>query len=210
MGGYGSGRSHHYGGKETTDDYIQLNISYLKKHKMLKPGYGGSLEWSRRGTVFSSIRYETADNVMTVIYRHRNRDAEWQDMRLPVRLERTACQFGGERTWFLCPATGCGRRVAILYGGKIFACRHCYQLAYPVQREKDTDRHARRADKIRDRLGWEPGILNGEGCKPKGMHWQTFERLYDDHARYSETSLRLMGAWFDKSNEWITKRRPKR
>jgi hypothetical protein len=28
---------------------------------------------------------------------------------------------------FICPAAGCGRRVAILYGGGNFACRHCYQ-----------------------------------------------------------------------------------
>ena len=28
---------------------------------------------------------------------------------------------------FICPAAGYGRRVAILYGGGNFACRHCYQ-----------------------------------------------------------------------------------
>ena len=36
---------------------------------------------------------------------------------------------------------------------------------------------ARKADRLRDKLGWEPGILNGNGIKPKGMHWRTFERL---------------------------------
>jgi hypothetical protein len=24
---------------------------------------------------------------------------------------------------------------------------------------------------------WEPGILNGNGCKPKWMRWRTFDRL---------------------------------
>ena len=28
-------------------------------------------------------------------------------------------------------------------------------------------------------MGWEPGILNGEGLKPKGMHWRTFERAME-------------------------------
>ncbi len=79
------------------------------------------------------------------------------------------------------PLSGCRRRVAILYGGVIFACRHCYRLAYPSQREADYDRLARRADKTRVRLGWEPDTLNGDGPKPKGMHWQTFERLVEQH-----------------------------
>ena len=72
--------------------------------------------------------------------------------------------------------------MAILYGGGIFACRNCHQLAYPSQREADYDRAARRADKIRERLDWEQGILNPKGWeKPKGMHWRTFERLNTEH-----------------------------
>ncbi len=35
---------------------------------------------------------------------------------------------------------------------------------------------------IRVRLGWEPGILNGEGGKPKWMRWRTFERLTAQHS----------------------------
>ncbi len=66
---------------------------------------------------------------------------------------------------------GCEKRVAILYSGSIFAFRHCYQLAYPSQRELTYDRVARKADKIRERLGWKQGILNPRGWKkPKGMH----------------------------------------
>ena len=80
-----------------------------------------------------------------------------------MRIVRTPCNLGGSRAWFICPAVGCGRRVAILYGGGIFACRHCYQLAYASAREDVCDRAARRADRLRARLGWEPGILNGNG-----------------------------------------------
>lgn len=35
----------------------------------------------------------------------------------------------------------------------------------------------RRADRIRRRLGWDAGIANPSGGKPKGMHWRTFARL---------------------------------
>lgn len=31
------------------------------------------------------------------------------------------------------PPVGCGWRVAILYGGGLFACRHYYLLVYPSQ-----------------------------------------------------------------------------
>lgn len=78
--------------------------------------------------------------------------------------------------------------MAVLYGGKVFACRHCRRLAYASQREAPHDRAARRADKLRKRLCWELGILNGDGCKPKGMYWQTFDRLtasHNDHVNYS-------------------------
>ena len=64
---------------------------------------------------------------MTLIYRSRSGNEDWEDQNYPVWLDWTPCHFGGERPWFRCPAMGCGRRVAILYGGRIFACRHCYQ-----------------------------------------------------------------------------------
>jgi hypothetical protein len=79
--------------------------------------------------------------------------------------------------------------VAILYGGVIFACRHCYSLAYASQRENPGNRAVRRADRIRERLGWEPGILNSNGSKPKGMHWRTFERLKAEHDAFVGVAL---------------------
>ena len=45
----------------------------------------------------------------------------------------TPCHFGGERLWFQCPTPGCHRRAAKLYlGARVFACRRCYNLAYPL------------------------------------------------------------------------------
>jgi hypothetical protein len=57
-------------------------------------------------------------------------DGKCKDEQYPVRIERTPCNLGGSRHWFICPAVGCGRRAAILYGGGNFACRRCHQLAY--------------------------------------------------------------------------------
>ena len=39
----------------------------------------------------------------------------------------------------------------------------------------------RRAERIRERLHWEPGILNGDAGKPPWMRWRTFDRLTTEH-----------------------------
>ena len=106
-------------------------------------------------------------------------------------LDWTPCTYGGGRPWFLCPVQGCGRRVALLYLGMagLFVCRQCGRLAYACQRETVDERAARRAETIRRRLGWEAGILNLPGGRPKGMHGRTFERLKRLHVAFVETSI---------------------
>ncbi len=71
---------------------------------------------------------------------------------------------------------------------------HCHRLAYRTQREQIHDRASSRADTIRKRLGWEAGILNGSGGKPKGMHWATFARLQAAHDVHVNQSLAGMAA----------------
>lgn len=88
------------------------------------------------------------------------------------------------------------------YGGKVYACRHCHQLAYRTQREQPHDRAGSKADKLRDRLQWEAGILNGNGIKPKGMHWAKFDRLEAQHDALMEKSLAgVMAKFGDLSRE---------
>ena len=193
MGGFGSGRKW---GKDCTDDMRQIDIRRLARDGYLKAGMAYGWQWTRRGEVVASINLAVEIDRVWFTYRQRERGGEWQDMRYPVRLDRTACHLGGERVWWRCPAAGCGRRVAVLYGCGVFACRHCHRLAYRCQRESDDDRAARRADTIRRRLGWEPGILNGEGRKPKGMHWRTYERLRAEHEAHVNASLMGMAQRF--------------
>ena len=187
MGGSGSGRWQR--GKDTTSDMRALDVRRLQRDGFLTPGRWFSWKWSRNGEEVGSIQISTkADRVM-LSYRSRSNGGDWQPIEYPVQLEWTACHLGGQRAWFRCPARGCGRRVAILFGGTVFACRHCHRLAYASQRERAGDRAIRRADRIRDKLDWEPGILNGDGGKPKGMHWRTYERLKAQHDAYVEASL---------------------
>lgn len=189
MGGLGSGSRWRYGAKSTTDDYRTLDVRRWAREGMLRPGYQGGWHWTRDGETVASIQMRAEQGRVILTYRHRHAGKDWQDEHYPVRLAWTPCPFGGQRPWFRCPALGCGRRVAILYCGGIFACRHCHQLAYASAREDVGGRATRRADRLRARLGWAPGILNGKGDKPKGMHWRTFNRLHAEHNDFVNASL---------------------
>ena len=109
-------------------------------------------------------------------------------IRQAVMLETTPCTLGGTRPWFAWPA--CGQRVAVIYGaGRLFACRQCKGLAYSSQSEAADDRALRRADRVRKRLAWVPGVAHGHGPKPAGMHRITFDRLCDLHDMLVNVSL---------------------
>ena len=181
MGGMGSGRRDQ-GGKDTTDDCRALDVRLFQRDGVLVAGRSFTTSWMRNGKAIASIQVKVEADRVILDYRHQRNGGEWKSQNYPVRIEWTSCNYGGSRAWFLCPAQGCGRRVAKLFlGSAIFACRHCYRLAYASQRENAGDRATRQADKLRDRLGWEPGILNGNGWKPKWMRWRTFEKLRARH-----------------------------
>lgn len=186
MGGVGSGRRQH--GKSTTGDRWPLDIRCLHRAGVLTPGRIFGWKWTIHGREVFSIQARSDAERLTLNYRIRSFGGEWRSMNYPVYLEWTNCTLGGRRPWFLCPANGCGQRVAVLFGNSISACRHCQKLVYECQRETDDDRAARRADTIRRRLGWGAGIANPEGRKPKGMHWRTFVRLKAEYAAFANVA----------------------
>jgi hypothetical protein len=133
-------------------------------------------------------------------YRHRSGPGEeWQDVQQPVSLSWTACNFGGERPWFVCPGAACGRKVAILYGpGRYFLCRHCCDLTYESQRENEMHRALRRAQTIRERLGGSANMRKPFPERPKGMHHETYWRLREEHNEAEMAQLVAMREWLDK------------
>ena len=194
MGGYNSGRR---GGKDTTSDRRTLDVRKLQRDSLLKPGQSFAWNWSRGGNVIASINLKVAADSVMLDYRSQRYGGEWQEMRYPVRLAWTACHYGGQRVWWLCPGAGCGRRVAVLYGGSVFACRHCHQLAYQSQRDNNAFGPA---DKLRARMGWVPGIAYGPGEKPKGMHWKTYLRLMNDYHRHVSRAVADSSARLERMN----------
>ena len=111
-----------------------------------------------------------------------------------VSVESTTPNFGGLRQWFICPV--CTRRCALLYRSrqhKTIGCRVCLSLSYPSQCEMPLERAIRRSSRIRRRLRWPPGIANGEGARPLGMHSETFMALVKEHRRIVMQVNRAVG-----------------
>lgn len=190
MGRYGGG------GKNTTSGMLFLDVRYLQRKGFLNFGTISSQRWSRRGEPIGSIGLRAWDGHVVLSYRTQRYDSdEWINKEYPVQLEWTRCNYGGERVWFRCPAAGCGRRVAILYGGSFFACRHCHQLAYDSQRETRHGRMLLKAQVIREKLGGTPCIADDFPQKPKGMHWRTYYRL---QAQADDAESRSWPPWIYK------------
>ena len=194
MGSYGSGR---HGGMRCTSGMLALDVRELSRGGWLKGTNSLNWRWSRNGVVLSSIGVLPDFNLVHLNYSHHGAGHDGgspEQMSYAVHLDFTPSTFGGHRVWWLCPGSGCGKRVAVLYGGRVFACRHCHELAYRCQRETADDRARRRLDKLRYRLGWEAGILNDPGGKPKGMHWRTFWRLRAGHDAQAAGALEGLAA----------------
>lgn len=192
MGGRGSGNWCRWGSKTTTESQHQIDIRWLKKQRYLRPGTAGSLSWSWGDEQTGSIGFRMEYERMILNYRHRPHGGDWENVEQAISFDRTSCNYGGYRTWFLCPR--CWKRVAILYGaGKYFLCRHCYDFTYSSQQESRSDRLMRKARKIRARLRASNNLMESILFKPKNMHQKTFDRLRREADHANTLSLIIMG-----------------
>lgn len=172
-----------------------VDVRRLARDGLLVPGISFGWSWTNQNTgeKLASIGLHIEDNEIRFRYSISNGD-DSRDVDQRVRLVSTFCHYGHSRQWFTCPH--CSKRMALLYVGQKVACRRCYGMAYLVQRESAHDREIRRLKAIRNRLGWEPGFLNGHGWKPKGMHWRTYCQLVVDH---DELALAVMRRMLERS-----------
>lgn len=174
MGGLGSGTYYRGNNKTYLEEVRRIDLNFMKKKGMLRPGNRGTLTWFCGGEQAGLINYRTEYAQLVLNYRYREYGEEWTPYEEHVLFDRTPCNYGGERLWFLCPH--CNRRVGILVGeGVRFLCRHCYGLPYSSQGETPYDRKQRKLLKLEER------IFGDGDCKVKGMHWKTFDRLYNQY-----------------------------
>ena len=200
MGGLGSGNRYRFSKKATTNECHGLDVRNLHRNGCLQPGNCFRSSWSRAGREIASICGFAYPDRVVLSYSHRGGlGGEWEDVEETVPLQWTPCNFGGERPWFICPGAACGRRVAVLYGpGKYFLCRHCYDLRYESQRKDKKDRALRRAQKIRQRLGGSANMLEPFPERPKGMHHDTYMRLFWEHHEAEREHLAGLREGLDK------------
>ena len=179
MGGSGSGSWYRWNAKSKTESQHRVDIRWLKKQKYLNPGASGSMSWSNRGETTGSIGFRIEENKMILKYRHKPRDSEWERVEQTIFIDQTPCNYGGYRKWFFCPR--CSKRVALLYGaGKYFFCRHCYKLTYASCNSSSIQHIFDKADKLKKKLGGEPGSYSSIADRPKGMHHKTYNRIVNE------------------------------
>jgi hypothetical protein len=184
MGGFGSGRPSG-SGRNKVEYSRSIDVNKMHKAGCLCPGSAGCWQWISDGENVASINLRAEYDRLHLTYRVRIGDGEWEDVAETIRIANVACQLGGMRPYFICPGVAngisCKRRVVKLHGaGRYFLCRHCYRLAHSSQSEETWDRLMRRANKIRQRLGGDPGMFSTLPPKPKGMWWRTYDRLHEE------------------------------
>jgi hypothetical protein len=161
---YGAGRPGWHG---KVEHHRTIDVRRFQRENMLRPGTWSWL-WkdADTGEVKSSISIWGEHHGITLRY-----SVEGLDVSEPIRITRTACNYGKSRPWFMCPR--CTGRVAKLYlrGGR-FACRKCQRLVYSSQSEDVMGRAWRIQRQLEDRLGpnW---------TRLKGMHHSTRSKLLD-------------------------------
>lgn len=175
--------------KRTTAEMRQIDIRRLADQGMVTPGWAGHWRWYRDGDEIASVglRVESRRKLRFIYTSSSRYGDDETDHDYPVFLDYTEPHFGGERPWFLCPAEGCNRRCAILYGGAVFACRECHDLAYPRENISGSRSQVARyrlrklADKLEAESSYGPMGYPWTPTRPKGMHRETYEDLLGEY-----------------------------
>ncbi|MBD0274847.1 MAG: hypothetical protein ICV73_23345 [Acetobacteraceae bacterium] len=212
MGGPGSGNHEaRWDAKPSTAAYNRFDLSSLYRSGGLRPGAVGTTTWSRGGTETSSIGWAVLAEGGTATALELDYAVGGEAVAYRVPLAWTPCRFGGRRPWFVCPGDGCGRRAAVLYGGRYFLCRRCHDLAYASTRESAGERAARKAQQVRERLGGTADPLAPFPPRPKGMHRRTYLRLRAAAAAAEAAAEGVrqaeFEAWAERTGAWLERLR---
>lgn len=156
---------------KTCESLHRLDVRDLAQNGLLTGT--GTVTWSRAGYTTGIITVQGDGDSTVLSYKF-----DGQEIEERVALDKTAVHLGGHRPWFLCP--GCDRRIAVLYCGKRFRCRHCLDLRYVSQREGKRHRAISRIQGIRMKLGGTGNLTQPLPSRPRYMHHRTYQRLVEE------------------------------
>ena len=183
MGNSNSGR---WGGKAKCENCPTIDIRRLTRENLLKPINTFVWSWSDGSTVSAKVHAQALE------FRYATNLKPMQSYW--VQIAQTACNYGGTRSWFICPY--CEKQCAKLYERNArFACRTCQRLSYQSQALDPLARHQWAYTKLQTRL-------RDYELKPKGMHWNTYEKLLDRLTEIDtqvSTAFSIMAARFMKT-----------
>ena len=204
VGGMGSGNWYRFNKKTTTGECHSVDVRYLHREGLLKPGNWFSLRWSRAGRETGSIRGEVIGDEkperMILTYRHRSGPSgEWEEVqgaRVP-HLDSVQLRWGEavvRLPWSrVRPEGGCPVRAR-----EVFPVP---PLLRSRLREPAGERDAPRLDGRRRYgrgLGGSANMMKPFPEKPKGMHWRTYERLWWEHDEADMEQLAGLREWLDR------------
>ena len=159
-------------GRLTTDDYLHIDINFLKREGLLTDTSWFSWQWKKRGKLVDSINVIVKDDRIII---------DGQE----IFIELWPCPLGGKRPFFYCPS--CNKRCCKLYKANTsFSCKTCLNLVFKVWHERPKRRALRGAEKVFSKVNFD---FSRKGDKPKWQRWPTFERLEAE----GEQALSLIG-----------------
>jgi hypothetical protein len=165
------------------ENYLSLDLAWLRRRKMLTPGRRSPVVWSVGGKRVGDIMIVPLEDALLLVYRTRSWGEAWQHQKQVVPFTTTATAFGGRRRWFACPQ--CTRPCRVLFGNGRFLCRRCWGIGYRSQRESHWSRTISRMHKLRARVGGSANLLEPFPLRPRYMRHRTYQTL---QARYMSLS----------------------
>lgn len=213
MGGLGSGGWYRSNKKDVVEEAREIDVKGWHRDGFFgdRPCWFVSA-WYREGRQVSAIdvRADRHGAELSYTYGRGGSEGDKEDVRYAVLLDWTACNFGGERPWFLCPGVengrACYRRVAKLYlKHGLFLCRHCHGLTYEARNVGRKYADLRKCQKIRQRLGGSANMTETFPPRPKGMHFKTYLRLWHEHDGAARKYNRLMVADLAKIDAMLSR-----
>jgi hypothetical protein len=191
MGGLGSGRR--YSNQERrpiVEDFVVLDIRTFKDHLNSKAIITQTV-FENECEAFKFLIDLSFSDRIKIYYPFKGKN-RIQTIKLADKL----CNFGGSRTYMLCPE--CKKKCCVIYLGKNgkWACQRCLGLAYKSQRLNKIKRHLYMVQKIKNKK--LRGVPVPVFQKPYRMKTQTHAELVQKLAWHQGKVNESINEWYNE------------